>query len=277
MAEISEEDLANMSPEQLREMQKKNCIFCHIISGRVSSKKVYEDERCMGILDINPCNPGHLLLLPKDHYAVMPQIPEDLVEHMFIIAKGLSNALLKSLQVGGTNIFLANGVSAGQKAPHFMIHIVPRKEGDGITNFNLPASKLDETSVLEAEKKVKAKLNSLLGLSSQETINMDSERVDSLSALPFEEDVHSEPDNQAMAGSHERSLQSQEDTEDQDDLSEDEADDEDVSVEKKLGLSSADNADDQGNNSDGESEDDEDVKNDVDLDDISSVLLGGGK
>ncbi|MBU0461615.1 MAG: HIT domain-containing protein [Nanoarchaeota archaeon] len=59
--ELTEEDLKNMSPEELRELQKQNCVFCHIAAGKVPAKKVYEDDRCLAILDINPANAGHVL------------------------------------------------------------------------------------------------------------------------------------------------------------------------------------------------------------------------
>ncbi len=64
VAELQEK-IKNMSPEELKEFQKQQCIFCQIISGKVASKKIYEDEKCIAILDINPANPGHLLLMPK--------------------------------------------------------------------------------------------------------------------------------------------------------------------------------------------------------------------
>jgi len=77
---------ADMSPEQIAELQKQNCIFCHIVSGKVSSKKIYEDEKCVALLDINPANPGHILLIPKEHYTLMALMPDDI-----IVPLGLEN------------------------------------------------------------------------------------------------------------------------------------------------------------------------------------------
>ncbi|HLC88842.1 MAG TPA: HIT family protein, partial [Candidatus Nanoarchaeia archaeon] len=130
-----QEKLKNMSPEELQEFQKQQCIFCQIISGKVPAKKVYEDDQCIAILDINPAAKGHLLLLPKEHYAIMPQIPEPILAHLSVVSKHLSQLLLKSLKVDGTTIFVANGLAAGQKAQHFMIHIIPRKEDDNALQF----------------------------------------------------------------------------------------------------------------------------------------------
>lgn len=123
--------MEGLTQEQLEAMQQQ-CIFCQISTGRVSSKKVYEDEHVVAVLDINPANPGHILVITKKHYFVMPQIPDDETEHIGKIAKQLSQVLLKALKAEGTTVFIANGVTAGQRAQHFMMHIIPRKEGDEI-------------------------------------------------------------------------------------------------------------------------------------------------
>ena len=112
----------DMSPEQGAAQAQENCIFCQINSGKVQSKKVFEDEQTTAILDINPANPGHVLILPKKHYAIMPQMKDEEIGHLFSVSKHMSGAVLKALKVEGTNIFVANGQIAGQKAPHFMIH-----------------------------------------------------------------------------------------------------------------------------------------------------------
>jgi len=130
--ELTEEDIRNMSPEQLRQLQKQQCIFCAIIAKRVQARIVYEDEQVMGVLDINPANPGHVLLMPKEHYSVSPQMPDDLFAHMGMIAKGLSKAMLRALGAQGTTVLAANGVAAGQRASHFMMHVIPRREGDNV-------------------------------------------------------------------------------------------------------------------------------------------------
>lgn len=122
----------SMSPAELEELQRKNCVFCHIVSGKVPARKVYEDEECVAVLDINPANPGHVLLMPKEHHTVMFQVPEPIIGHIFVVAKELSKAGLKAFQTKGTTIFGANGVAAGQRAPHFMLHIIPRVPGDNI-------------------------------------------------------------------------------------------------------------------------------------------------
>jgi len=94
-----QEKLKQMSPEELKEFQKKQCIFCQIIAGNVQSKKIYEDERAVAILDINPANPGHTILLTKEHYSIMPQLPDEEVAHIFRLVKSLSNSMLRALML----------------------------------------------------------------------------------------------------------------------------------------------------------------------------------
>ncbi|HLD88879.1 MAG TPA: HIT domain-containing protein [Candidatus Nanoarchaeia archaeon] len=165
--EITEEQLKNMSPEEIRQLQKQQCVFCHIIAGKVQSKKIYEDEKVIAVLDINPANPGHILLMPKEHYPIMPLIPDDIAEHLFMASKALSQSVLKALQAEGTNIFAANGIVAGQKAQHFMIHIIPRKEGDGI-NLILPERKLEENDMEKIRRAIKKKVDQIFGVEGEE-------------------------------------------------------------------------------------------------------------
>lgn len=156
MAELTEEDIKNMSPEQLMELQKQQCTFCKIAKGEIPSKKVYEDDSCVAVLDINPANVGHMLLLTKEHYQIMPQIPEKEIIHLAAVSKQLSRAALKTFSAQGTNVFIANGAVAGQRAPHFMIHIIPRMEKDDIS-LNIPENKLDEKEIENVQKLLSSK------------------------------------------------------------------------------------------------------------------------
>ena len=90
-------------------------------------------------------------------------------------AKALSNAALRALKVQGTNIFVANGVSAGQKAPHFMVHIIPRKEGDGMTALNIKRNAIDETELSSLNHRIKTKFNELMGINREEPLRLDRE------------------------------------------------------------------------------------------------------
>ncbi len=157
-----EEKLKKMSPEELQEFQKQQCIFCQIISGKIPSKKVYSDDKCMAVMDINPAVKGHILLLPKEHYSIMPQVPEKEIGHLLLVSKYLSQIILKTLKVSGTNVFVANGGIAGQRAQHFMLHIIPRKEGDKVMEVE---DKLIDAGIRTKVKElIEPRLNASLGV-----------------------------------------------------------------------------------------------------------------
>ncbi|MDP7141587.1 MAG: HIT domain-containing protein [Candidatus Woesearchaeota archaeon] len=162
-AQAMQEKVKNMSPEELKEFQKQQCIFCHIAEGKMQAKKVYEDDKVIAVLDINPANAGHILLLPKEHYAIMPLMPDDLISYISMVAKALSNAMLKALKVEGTNIFIANGMSAGQKAQHFMMHIIPRNKNDNLP-LTVPKMAVSKPDMEKLKEIVTKKVNEIFGI-----------------------------------------------------------------------------------------------------------------
>jgi histidine triad (HIT) family protein len=188
-----EEKLKNMSPEELREFQKKQCIFCQIIAGGIPSKKIYEDDSVFAILDINPASKGHLLLLPKEHYAIMPQIPQAVLQKLFVAAKALSQTLLKKLKSSGTSIFVANGLAAGQKSQHFMIHIIPRKEGDGL--IPMDEKVIDKEMLEKVRIAVENKLNKFLGVK-KEVVDVKGPAEESKDIEEELENHHEETDDE---------------------------------------------------------------------------------
>ena len=170
MAELSEEQrkalmekLKNMSPEELKDFQKKQCIFCQIVGGKMEAKMVFEDDNVIAVLDINPANMGHILVMPKEHYAIMPQIPDDEMRHLGVVVKKLSLVLLKALKPQGTTVFIANGMVAGQRAQHFMIHIIPRSEKDGV-GLEIPQREVNEDELRTLRESVQNKVNQLFGI-----------------------------------------------------------------------------------------------------------------
>lgn len=136
--QLTEEDLRNMSPEEIAELQRKNCIFCKIVRGDIPAKKVYEDEEMLAILDINPASKGHTLVLPKEHYPLLPLIPFHVFNHLFTQTRNLIAALEKATVNPGVTLFIANGAAAGQQSPHFLFHLIPRENATDLSVFNLP-------------------------------------------------------------------------------------------------------------------------------------------
>ncbi|MBI5223722.1 HIT family protein [Candidatus Micrarchaeota archaeon] len=107
------------------------CVFCKIVSGEIPSTKVYEDELVFSFLDINPVNPGHLLIIPKVHSRLVREIDPKTVGHIFEVAQKLSIALRNSgLNCEGITFSLADGVAAGQEVQHSHLHLIPRFDGD---------------------------------------------------------------------------------------------------------------------------------------------------
>ena len=84
--------MSELTPERQASVdaQKAQCPFCQIVDGKIPSKKVYEDDKILAILDIRPATKGHVLVMPKDHYPIMPLIPPDTFKHMFSKLKELS-------------------------------------------------------------------------------------------------------------------------------------------------------------------------------------------
>lgn len=142
-----------LTPEQKKaiESQKENCPFCKIIKGEIESKKVYEDDKIIALLDINPASKGHTLVMPKEHYPITPLIPEQDFSYLAKITKKLSGAIKKAL-ICDTNIFIANGAAAGQQSQHFMLHVIPREKHDGIEIFDLKEEGQEKKKLEEAYK-----------------------------------------------------------------------------------------------------------------------------
>ncbi len=103
-----------------------NCIFCKIIKGEIPSCKVYEDDKVYAFLDIGPINPGHTLVIPKEHHVGSSSIPEDIAGRMFKVGSRIGVALKRAMDYDGFNLHLADGSCAGQVVMHAHLHVVPR-------------------------------------------------------------------------------------------------------------------------------------------------------
>ena len=112
-------------------MKNNDCLFCKIIGGEIPSKTIYEDEEFRVILDISPATKGHALIIPKEHYANIYEMPEETAAHVMILAKKLAAHMTEVLKCDGLNIMQNNGEAAGQTVFHFHMHLIPRYEQDG--------------------------------------------------------------------------------------------------------------------------------------------------
>jgi histidine triad (HIT) family protein len=109
-----------------------SCIFCKIVRSELPASIVYENDEVLAIMDIQPINTGHLLVIPKTHYQFLHQVPHELGQKLFAAVQTLEKALwqVEGLRCEGTNILQNNGRSAWQEVPHAHFHIIPRFADD---------------------------------------------------------------------------------------------------------------------------------------------------
>ena len=112
-------------------MRDKDCIFCKIAAGEIPSRTIYEDEQFRVIMDISPATKGHALILPKEHYANLYEIPEEVAADAMKLAKKMATKMTAALQCDGFNLAQNNGEAAGQTVFHFHMHLLPRYKEDG--------------------------------------------------------------------------------------------------------------------------------------------------
>lgn len=127
-----------------------NCPLCKVISGEYPSKTIYEDDKILCALDINPATKGHVIVIPKQHFAIMPVIPPDVFKHMARVTVQVSKAVRGRMMCNKNTIFVANGGVAGQQSSHFLMHIIP---SDKLNNFNIDSKEDKNDEIYEALKK----------------------------------------------------------------------------------------------------------------------------
>ena len=129
--------------------RKEDCIFCKLINRELPISMVYEDEKVLSFMDIQPINLGHLLIIPKTHAAYLKDLEPNIGGHMFQTAIRISEALRASgIRCEGINLYLADGEVAGQEVFHVHLHVIPRFNGDGF------GFKLDESYYNRPQREV---------------------------------------------------------------------------------------------------------------------------
>lgn len=108
------------------------CIFCDIIEGAARASVVHKDETVTALMDIQPVNPGHVLVIPNNHAANLSELKGEVGAHMFKIAMRIAAALKRAgIRCEGVNLFLADGKAASQEIFHVHLHVIPRFREDG--------------------------------------------------------------------------------------------------------------------------------------------------
>ena len=122
----------DVTPTAGTDLAGTDCVFCEIVAGRAEASLVYADDTVIAFMDIRPVNPGHVLVIPRQHSPHLAQLDEDHGALMWRIAHRLAKALRRSgLRVEGVNFFLADGAVAFQEVFHVHLHVVPRYASDG--------------------------------------------------------------------------------------------------------------------------------------------------
>ncbi len=127
-----------------------NCIFCKIVRKEAPATILYEDDKALAFLDIRPLNEGHTLIIPKQHYETVYDIPQDLICHICTIVKRFASIVKDSTKADGITIIQQNGRAAGQEIFHLHVHVVPRYEGQKLPHFreipNASRERLEQTA-----------------------------------------------------------------------------------------------------------------------------------
>jgi len=113
-------------------MKDNNCIFCKIANGEIPSEAIYEDDDFKVILDLGPAAKGHALILPKEHYANLYELSDELAAKALVVAKKVITRMSGILECDGYNVVQNNGEAAGQTVFHFHMHLIPRHNNDGV-------------------------------------------------------------------------------------------------------------------------------------------------
>lgn len=112
-------------------MRDDNCIFCKLANGVFPTNTIYEDEEFRVILDLEPAAKGHALILPKEHYKNLYELPDETAEKVIKLAKKMAIRMTEKLGADGFNLVQNNNEVAGQTVFHFHMHLIPRYHDDG--------------------------------------------------------------------------------------------------------------------------------------------------
>ena len=138
------------------------CKFCQIAAGTLDSDRVYQYETSLAFLDHRPLFPGHTLLIPREHYETLSELPDQLLAPLFATARLLARAVETGLGAEGSFVAINNKVS--QSVPHLHIHVVPRRRKDGLKGFFWPRQVYrDAQQIAEVRQALETAIGTLTG------------------------------------------------------------------------------------------------------------------
>jgi histidine triad (HIT) family protein len=139
-------------------MSNDGCLFCRIVSGEAEATIVYEDKNSLAFLDIRPLFHGHVLVVPREHFETLSDLPAERVESLFQVVRTLAQAVESGMEAEGTFVAMNNRIS--QSVPHLHVHVVPRRKKDGLKGFFWPRTKYKS---VEEMSEVKDRIVAALG------------------------------------------------------------------------------------------------------------------
>ena len=131
-----------------------DCVFCKIRDGQIPSTRIFEDERTLAFMDINPLNDGHCLVITRAHAPTIFEADVADLQAAVAAAQRVALALKRALAPNGLNLLQANGAAAFQSVPHFHLHLVPRWTGDG-KGFDWPLVPGDRVRIQGVAEKIR--------------------------------------------------------------------------------------------------------------------------
>lgn len=134
-----------------------DCVFCSIVDGTAPAERVYENDVVVAIMDIHPAAPGHVLLIPRTHSQDLWHIQRQDAEQTMAAAVEVAGMIRRAFDPAGINLVHATGVAAWQSVFHFHLHLVPRREGDGmVPPWSLSPSRAEEATLRTAADNIRS-------------------------------------------------------------------------------------------------------------------------
>lgn len=135
-------------------LKDEDCIFCQIADKKIPSQILFENDTNLAFLDIFPISNGHTIVIPKNHYKNLEDIPSGELTDLFKVVKKLSNKIYEKLKIDGYNILQNNFSAAGQIINHFHVHIIPRRREDGKFQLLIPREQSKEEELKKTLKTI---------------------------------------------------------------------------------------------------------------------------
>lgn len=142
-----------MNPIERSSMRESKCpcIFCELIHGSGEVSICYEDSQAIAFMDVQPVNAGHVLVVPRQHYESLVDIPAELARHLFDVSLRLAPIVRRLAGADGLNVIVNSGTSAGQDVFHYHVHVIPRRNDDGFdVALPFPGSTPPDRTLLDA-------------------------------------------------------------------------------------------------------------------------------